>query len=344
MSGSVGTALVTALALCAAATAHADRHHRKKKPTATGSSDDKPWSQGVSKADQQQATELFAAGNALFEQSKYTEAAAQYERALEKWDNPKIEYNLVLCLLNMRQPLDAWDHLESALEYGEDGLGKRLFDDAQSHKTTLESTLALVEVDSEQDGVVIMFDGHQLFSGKGSKELHVLAGKHQLVATREGYETESRALDLPAGETTKQTIKLQPQKIKITRENYERRWAWWVPWSTAGAGVALALVGTGVYLAARSDMRAYDAELLSACPQGCSDAMAAKYAGDERHARLVSQVGIGFWVGGAAVAGVAGVMAYLNRPTKVVHEETRPDISVTVTPSFVGASLSMTFR
>lgn len=343
MSGSVGTALITALALCAAGTAHADRH-KKKQPTATGSPNEKPWSQGVSKADQQRATELFAAGNVLFEQSKYTEAAAQYEKALEKWDNPKIEYNLVLCLLNMRQPLDAWDHLESALEYGEDGLGKRLFDDAQSHKTTLESTLGLIDVDSQQDGVVVMLDGHELFSGKGSKEIHLLAGKHQLVATREGYETESSALDLPAGQTIKKTIALQPQKVKIRRENYERRWAWWVPWSTAGAAVAFALVGTGVYLAARSDMHAYDAELLGACPMGCSTEMAAKYNGDETHARLVSQVGIGFWVGGAAVAGVAGVMAYLNRPTKVVHEETRPDISVTVTPSFVGASMSLTFR
>src|SRR5262249_22448748 len=152
------------------------------------------------------ASELFAAGNVLFEQSKYTEAAAQYEQALEKWDNPKIEFNLVLCLVNMRQPLDAWDHLESALEYGEDGLRKGLCDDAQTQKALLESTLAQLEVESTQDKVVVMLDGHELFTGKGDKAIHLLAGKHQLVATREGYETQSRALDLPAGEMVKRTI------------------------------------------------------------------------------------------------------------------------------------------
>jgi tetratricopeptide (TPR) repeat protein len=332
---------VAALAalICAAPQARADK---KSKPHGG----DEAFSQGVSKARQDQAIALFEEGNKLFEEEKYPDALDQYEKAIKKWDHPKIEFNLALCYVRIKKPLDAWEHIERALQYGKDPLGAQLYSNALDQKATLEATLAELEVSSDQDDVKVMFDGKELFTGKSSAKMHVMAGTHQLVATREGYQPETKALDLPPGELTKQAIQLELEKVKVqvTRENYERRWQWWIPWATVASGVGLALVGTGVYLAARSDMKAYDTALAAACPTGCTPGMIdAKLTAQEQHARTLSGVGVGFWVGGAAVAAAAGVMAVLNRPHLEI-EGHPADVSIVVTPQYTGASLTLTFR
>jgi hypothetical protein len=331
---------VAALAalICAAPQARADK---KSKPHGG----DEPFSEGVSKARQDQAIALFEAGNKLFEEEKYPDALDQYEKAIKKWDHPKIEFNLALCYVRIKKPLDAWEHIQRALQYGKEPLGA-LYSNALDQKATLEATLAELEVSSDQDDVKVMFDGKELFTGKSSTKMHVMPGTHQLVATREGYQPETKALDLPPGELTKQAIELQLEKVKVqvTRENYERRWQWWIPWATVASGVGLALVGTGVYLAARSDMKAYDTALFNACRMGCTPGMIdPKLTAQETHARTLSGVGVGFWVGGGVVAAAAGVMAVLNRPHLEI--EGRPaDVSIVVTPQYTGASFTLMFR
>ncbi len=339
--------MIAAFTLCLTSPAHADKHHRHGKQHVDGAT---PWADGVSKANQKKAFELYDSGNALFGEKKYTDAIVAYEHAIEFWDHPLIEFNLAVCLTNILKPMDAWEHLENALQYGDAALGKETYQLALSQKTLLEASLAQLEVSSDQDGVQVMLDGRELFTGKADKTQHVQPGKHQLVATRKGYETESQALDLPAGQVTKKSIELEPQKVKVTvhRENYERRWQWWIPWATVGSGVGLALVGTGVYLAARSDIKAYDnafaAFAQKNCPMGCTPSMIPGSLSEQAtHARLVSQVGIGFWTGGAIVAAAAGVMAILNRPQLEV-EGHPADVAIIATPGYVGANFALTFR
>jgi tetratricopeptide (TPR) repeat protein len=311
---------------------------RADKPT--------PWAAGVPKDKQQKALELFRTGNTYFEESKYTEALAQYEKAIPLWDHPSIEYNLAVCLFNIRQPLEAWDHLEKALKYGDAPLGKKLYSDALTYKNLLESSLAQLEVSSDDDDVQVMLDGRELFTGKEKKMVHLLAGAHQLVATREGYETKSKALDMPAGKVTHEDISLDPVKVKIktktVRENYDRRWAWWVPWSAAAGSVGLALIGTGVYLEGHSDINAYDKALAKQCPMGCTRAMIPPtLVSQEQHAEHVGSIGIGLWSAAAVVGAASGVMAILNRPRQT---EGHPEMAVIVTPGYVGASLALTFE
>jgi hypothetical protein len=307
---------------------------------------EEPWAVGVSKGKQTRAIELFKKGNELFEESKYTEALPEYEKALKLWDNPQIHYNLVRCLIDMRQPLEAWTHIEKALKYGEEGLGKRVFSEAMTVKATLEASLAELDVSSEQDDVEVTLDGTELFTGKDHKRLHLKPGSHQLSATADGFQTESKALNLPPGELTKEVIELEPEKVKIKvtkiRENYDRRWAWWIPWATAGTSVALALIGTGVYVGAHSDIQAYDAALLKQCPQGCApSAIPASLTAQQQHAEHQGSIAIGLWSVGGAVAVAAGVMAILNRPRLV---EGKPDVSVVATHDYIGVGVALTFR
>ena len=315
----------------AAPRAHADS--RSKRPVT-------PWSEGVPEASQNRALQMFQQGNVLLEQMKYTEAVARYEQALAVWDHPNIRFNMALCLMNMRQPLQAWDQLKRALRFGDAPLGKRLYTEAMTYQAALEASLAELTVKSAQPDVSILVDGVRVLKGAGEHTMKLLAGKHQLVATRAGYTTDSRALDLPAGRPTVEQIQLQPEVVKVQRENYERRWRWWLPWGVAGTGVALGLVGSGVYLSARSDMKGFDRALAQACPDGCARGDIPKeLTAKETAARRKSGVGVGLWAGAGALVIGSGVMAILNRPRKA--EERRITPAIAIAPDYVGAGVTV---
>ncbi|HEX3763917.1 MAG TPA: hypothetical protein VHW23_34715 [Kofleriaceae bacterium] len=315
------------VAAVTAPVAHAD----SKSPT--------PWSKGVSETAQKRALLLFQDGNALLEQEKYTEAVAKYEQALDAWDNPNIHFNMAICLINMRQPLVAWDHLQQALRFGDAPLGKRLYAEATRYVAVLESSLAELTVRSKQPGIKVMVDGALALDGPGEHSMKLLAGKHQLVASRPGYTTSSRALDLPAGQPDVEQIALELEKVKVQRDNYERRWSWWVPWSVEGGAAALALVATGVYVSASNQMASYDQALQQRCPMGCSDAtIPSALKSQASRARRNSGVAIGMWVGAGAVAITGGVMAVMNRPIRVERHEVMP--SLAISRDYVGAAIS----
>src|SRR5262245_34456368 len=151
---------------------------------------------------------------------------------------------MAICLINMRQPLTAWDHLQRALRFGDAPLGKRLYDEGMTYVAVLESSLAQLTVRSLQPGIKVMVDGVEALDGPGEHTMKLLAGKHQLVASRPGYITSSRALDLAAGKPALEQIALVPEKVRL--DNYERRWAWWVPWSVEAGGAVLAIAATGI--------------------------------------------------------------------------------------------------
>jgi tetratricopeptide (TPR) repeat protein len=320
------------VAATTAPAAHAEGKHAETRSVT-------PWSKGVSEAAQKRALALFQDGNAYLEQEKYTEAVAKYEQALAAWDNPNIRFNMAICLINMRQPLEAWDHLQQALRFGEAPLGKRLYAEATRYAAVLEASLAQLTVRSTQPGIKVMVDGVVALDGPGEHTMTLLAGKHQLVASRPGYVTSSRALDLPPGKPDLEQISLELEKVTVQRFNYERRWSWWVPWSVEGGAAALALVATGIYVSASNQMKNYDAALKVQCPNGCGDAeIPGALSAQATRARRNSGVAVGMWVGAGAVAITGGVMAVMNRPIKVESRAVAP--SVVVSPDYVGAAIS----
>jgi tetratricopeptide (TPR) repeat protein len=292
-----------------------------------------PWSKDVSEADQKRALALFQEGNAFFEHEKYPEAVDKYDQALRHWGNPSIHFNMAICLINMRQMLLAWDHLQKALRFGEAPLGKH-YTEAISYRAVLESSLADLTVRWEQPEIKVMVDGAEVLNGNAKK---LLPGSHQLVASRPGYTTLSRALVLPAGKPHVEQVALQLEKVTVQRDNYERRWAWWVPWSVEGGAAALALVAAGIYVSSSNQMANFDAAYKDRCPNGCM-VIPSDLLRQRDGARTKSGVAIGMWVGAGAVAIGGGVMAVMNRPIKVERRAITP--SLAVSRDYVGAAIS----
>ena len=63
---------------------------------------ERPWAQGVPPERQEEALRLFQEANALFAESKYTQALARYRDALRAWDHPGVRYNTAVALIQSR--------------------------------------------------------------------------------------------------------------------------------------------------------------------------------------------------------------------------------------------------
>lgn len=294
-------ALVAIVVICAASPAFAEEPE---------------WYRGVPKATQGQASDLFRKGNGHFEQNEYARAAELYEQAVALWDHPGIHFNLAVSLVNLDRVLEAYDHLQAALRFGPKGLEKTRYQDAQTYKRLLEGRLVPLSVETTQDGVEVTLDGKPIQSGAGRAQLTVLPGIHALVATKPGFETLTKSLTLVGGAPVVERVVLSPRQRQV---RLERRYRTWVPWTIAGIGAGVALLGGGALVLARAHEREFETQFASECPLGCRWEEPGKNVDWKLHDRAeiehVTGLGLASLGGGLVLTGL--IMVALNQPREV---------------------------
>ena len=173
-----------------------------------GRADDAPWAAGVTEDEQQIALTIYREGNAEFEEFRYAQALAKYRTALTHWDHPAIRFNRVVCLINLDQPLEAFDNVERALAYGEAPLKAEMFSQGQTYRKLLLAQLATLAVECTEPGAQVTLDGQPLFTAPGSITKLVTPGRHQIVASKPGFLTATVPLALDPGKLTAQSVRL----------------------------------------------------------------------------------------------------------------------------------------
>lgn len=271
----------------------------------------RPWADGVSEADQAAARELYLAGNREYAESRFAQALARYRDAILRWDHPAIRYNMVVCLINLDRPLEARVDLEHSLAYGVAPLGSEKYAQALTYRKLLDAQLVRLKVTCPEHGAVVTLDGKYMFTGPGSAEQFLLPGGHQVVATKPGLVTASRALTLVAGQPAAYEIRPTAELAAAIGP----RWRYWKHVSVAGCVVIAG--GVISYLAARSQYDEYDRDFASHCPGGCDARRIAMFPslriGRDRADLEQSVAWAALSVGGAAV--ITGVLgALLDQP------------------------------
>jgi tetratricopeptide (TPR) repeat protein len=273
----------------------------------------------VSPEQQAAALDLFRQGNAFFVDGQYPKALEEYRRAIVSWDHPAIRFNLAVCLVNLDQPVEAYENLEKALAYGEAPIGPDLHAQGLTYRKLLLGRLAHVTVRGDQVGTRVTLDGRELLSGPGEQTRLLLAGEHELVASNPGHLTETRHLVLIPGDPELVLVHLRRIDDATT---YTRRWQASTPWWVAGAGAAVALLGGLLRLQAVSDMDQHDRDILEHCPTGCDpeDPILAKTYDLRDRSYLENGFGIGGLVVGTGLVATGVIMLVLNQPRAVIHE------------------------
>ncbi|HEY1554445.1 MAG TPA: PEGA domain-containing protein [Kofleriaceae bacterium] len=306
---------------------------------------ERPWAQGVAKAEQAAALKVFHDGNQLLNDGLFAKAVDKYREALKHWNHPAIHYNLALALMNLDQSIDAYEHLQASIKFGEAPLqSKDKFDNAKLYILRLEKEIADVEVSCDKPGAKVSLDGKELFVAPGHYKTRVPVGKHQFLAEKQGYTTRITAPYISPGEHFSIDLKLYTAD-ELTR--YHRKWdATWIPLAVLGGAVVIGAGGGVLEYSASQSYKDYDNKVKS-CSQSavCQNSASLKSLRDDGDTkRTLGFVGYGL-AGATAVA--AGVLWYLNRPEsyEVRPEDLGggPDEQATVTPvvapGYAGAAI-----
>jgi hypothetical protein len=310
--------------------------------------EDRPWATGVSKEEQSVALALFNEGNGLLRDALFPKAVEKYREALSHWDHPAIHYNLALALVNLDQPVEMYEALEKAMAFGAAPLDADKFDRAKGYKLLVEKQLGFIELSISVPGSTVTFDGKQVLEGPGSWSARVRSGEHSVTARAPEYSPVNLDVKVGGGEVSRFDLKLYTD-AELTR--YSRRFPAWMPWTVAGAGAAIVLVGGILHASARSGFADYDAAIadcaLTDPTGGCStlpSGVADMKSGAESKQ---TAAGIAYGIGGVALA--AGItLIILNQPSSYRIDPTAeqpPPVAITpvVGPGLAGISASGRF-
>jgi len=305
---------------------------------------DRPWAAGVTPEKRAAALAKFRQGNELLNQGLFARASESYKAALESWKHPAIHYNLALALMNVDQPIEAYENLEKAIVYGEAPLEKDKFEHAKEYMVLLEKQIAHIEVSCDKPGAKVSVDGKEVFVAPGKFQARVRIGKHTFFAEKQGYTTRINAPFIGPNEHFRIELKLYTAE-ELTR--YNRRWqTTWMPYAVIGGGVAAGLLGVVFELSANSSYNDYD-KAVAACNidnAGCptTDSLrSTKDSGDTKKT-------LGYVTYGIAGVGIATgvVLAILNRPKgyqirpeeyEAAQEKRSVSITPIITPNLAGA-------
>lgn len=301
----------------------------------------RPWHCGVSQANQILAISLYRDGNMLFDDSLFHAAAAKYRAALEHWKHPGIYYNLMLCLVALDQPVDAYESSQGALQHGAVALGHEEYRRALDYRRLLRGRIAVLEVTSNEPGVVVSLNGKPLFQGPGTVRHLVLPGRHELVAKKPRYLTSHQTLTLfPAKPLHAHLAMLPEDQFTLS----VRRWEGWQPWAMVGAGVGVGLLGGAFEWRAGVNNQSFETLFTKSCrpPQGCLESdYSDRMSMHERRSVWYRRIGHGLSIAGAATAVTGLVFASLNQPRRIGNPARRNLIRLSVAPGVVPAAASV---
>lgn len=297
---------------------------------------EKPWAKNVPEDKQKLALALYKEGNGEFTESRYAQALTKYRAALEHWDHPAIRFNMAVSLINLEEPLEAFEHLESALRFGEDPLGGELHAQGLTYKKLLLGRLAKLEVSCDEAGADVTLDGKLFVKGPGKASRFVMPGDHQLVTSKPGFLTETTQLVLMPGKDTTHAVKLRT--LEDAKTKLVRRWKSRTPWVVVGIGGGTAALGAIALYLSKQEFATYDQLVKAQCPCPPGTPPDNSY---ETRGRIMNVTGVSLLaVGGAfVVGGLIGV--YLNVPKRVV--ERVPVITPTISKQVAGASVRWSF-
>lgn len=304
---------------------------------------ERPWAKGVSPDDQRKALKLFREANKLLRESLFAKSVVTYREAIKHWDHPAIHYNLVLALLPLDKPLEAYASLEKAMKYGEAPLDKDKFDRAKSYKILIGRQIAKVEISCNTPGAKITLDGKELFVAPGKWSGLVKVGDHTVVGSKAGFLTYNKKHNMKPGQDFNLDVKLLTV-ADVTR--YRRKWAKWKPWSVVGGGGAFILLGGVLHALAKSNFGKYDDAVKACggapeCAVPSNDIQGKKSSGETQQGLAFAS----YFVGLAAVAAGA-TLVYMNRaqPYRIdLERRGRVAIEPILSPKSAGVSATLRF-
>ncbi|HUS27063.1 MAG TPA: tetratricopeptide repeat protein [Kofleriaceae bacterium] len=169
-------------------------------------------------SEQTLALDIYRKGNDEFVQSRYSQALVLYREAVVHWDHPAIRYNMAVCLIEMNEPLEAFEMLERALKFGEAPLGAEKLEKGKAYRKELLGQLAQLDITCTTERSGVTLDGQPLLACPGKVQRVVAPGRHVIVGRREGFIPYTQDFTAVAGATTTYDVTLSPLAAEPSKQ------------------------------------------------------------------------------------------------------------------------------
>ena len=266
------------------------------------------------------ARALLDEGTRLYaDDADYVAALAAFRESFTVEPSWRALNGVGLCLHALGREVEAYRAYQQLLDQFGAELSAEQRQRAEKLKGEIDRLIARLEVSVAQAGAQLALDGEAIASGAGPTTVLVMPGAHQLVATLEGFRpyTERIAIEAGARRRVHVTLERVRERVVVKREQpvLERRMRPWIPWLTAGAGVALIGAGGVLALQARGELRDFDDRVAESAGEMPRPVVAddSPVSGAERNQNIA--IGLAVTGGAAVVTGL--ILAALNQPRPV---------------------------
>lgn len=321
--------------------------------------DERPWAKGVPKAKQDAAIALFGEGTELFKNSFFVRAVEKYREALKQWDHPAIHFNLAKALMNLDQPVEAYNHFEWSMKFGGPPLDANQIKQVTDFKKQLyEKELAEAVITCQEPDAQVSLNGEPIFKAPGKWVGVVKPGNVTIIAAKEGFQTATSKPNLKIGQKNDVTLTLLPLDQSVT---YVRPFSQAIPWTVTGVGIALAGGGALLGMQASSGYQEYDDAIEACNAEGTEDIIGydgavlgqrskcvptAAIKDKKSSAELMETLAlVGYIAGGTAIAtGIVLFIVNRERPVTTYEESVEPvSILPYIGPDGAGVSATIGF-
>jgi hypothetical protein len=179
-----------------------------------------PAAAGDGPTTKREADRHFKTGVKLFEESKYSEALAEFEQAYALASHPLVLYNLAATHRALSQYSQAVDFYNRFLTEGKGVVKPAQLAKGQRELDDLLRLIARVDVTTEPVGATVSVDGRAIGPTPLGQPLILGPGDHVVSATLEGHEPAERSVRVAAGDTLAVALTLaraaEPEPAQVT--------------------------------------------------------------------------------------------------------------------------------
>jgi hypothetical protein len=189
------------------------------------------------------AREHFRRGVQLYGEDDFRAALIEFSRAYQLAPNPAVLYNVGQSYYQLRDYAGALSTLEKYLRDGGEQIAEDRRTQVQSELRELRGRVAHVAVRSNVAGAELAIDDVQVDRTQPRDALLVGAGRHKLSASKRGYATTSRVVDIAGGDDIEVRLDLaKDARDSAPRSEAPNYTASVVAATVAGAGVVVGVV------------------------------------------------------------------------------------------------------
>lgn len=146
----------------------------------------------------------------LLDTSDFAGALVEYQRAYDESKNPRVLYNVAVCLKNLRHYARAEATFKQELTDGAGKISPQEEADVKSAIQALDPFVSTVEVTANEAGATLLIDGEAAGQSPFDKPVPIDVGSHEVRLHKGGFVDAVQTLTIAGGTPAKVTLSIDP--------------------------------------------------------------------------------------------------------------------------------------